>query len=129
DPRKASRQALFADLEAMNYVSFAESKDDKDLLLVTVDMPYPAELGSLKLESVGLGWDKFHRNDLSSDQATKSESPASAKQLPSYGQIRDVVSKHGASLKGIRWSEQHACRPLGCVTAPATRTAQSQAQR
>ena len=80
----------------------------------------------MKLESVGVGWDKFHRNDLSSDQSTKSESPATAGQLPTYGQIRDVVSKHGAGLNGIRWSEQHACRPLGCVTEPATRTASSQ---
>ncbi|HZN34454.1 MAG TPA: hypothetical protein VFB80_11570, partial [Pirellulaceae bacterium] len=91
DPQKASPKALLADLEAMNFVSVDESKAGKDLLLVTVDMPYPAENGSLKLESVG--WDTFHRSDLASDQATRSESPASAKQLPSYGQIRDVVSK------------------------------------
>src|SRR5262245_47964000 len=127
DPAKAAPKALLADLKALNFVSVGESKSDKDLLLVTLDMPYPADNSSRNLESVG--WDTFQRSDLSSDPATKSEPPVRAQPLPTYGQIRDVVARHGASVKGLSWSEQYACRPLGCVAAPATRTAQTQAQR
>lgn len=109
----ASRPALLADLAALNCVSVAQSKADKDRLLVTVDMPYPVENGRSDLESVG--WVSFKRNELTSDPAKRSESPATAEKLPGYRAISDVIQKHNASLKGVRWSTDHACRPLGCV--------------
>jgi len=108
-----SRPALLTDLAALGCVSVAESKTGKDHLLVTLDMPYPVENGRSDLDSVG--WVSFERNDLSSDKTRRSESPATAEKLPGHRAIGDVVKKHNASLKGIRWSTDYACRPLGCV--------------
>lgn len=113
DARKATPKQLLADLEALDYVSVAESKDKEDLLLVTVDMPYPVENGGRDRETVG--WDKFQRNDFASDQSTKSESPTTARKLPGYNAFRDLVAKHNASLRDIRWSTNYACRPHGGV--------------
>lgn len=109
-----SKEKLLADLEALPYVSVTESTMDNDVLLVTLDMPYPTETNRSVRESVG--WDRFRRNDLSSDQIARSqESPITATQLPSYKELRDVVAKHDARLKGIRWSQNYACRALGAV--------------
>jgi hypothetical protein len=112
---EASRQALLAGLEALPHVSVEESKTQENRLLVTVDMPYPAN-GKEDLESVG--WDKFQRNDFNSNQSTHPRMPATTKELPSYQTIHDVVAKHNASLKDIRWSTRYACRPLGGVAEP-----------
>jgi hypothetical protein len=119
DAPAAKRQALLADLKAVQGASVAESKAVKDLLLVTLDMPYPVTSGREDLNSVG--WDTFQRCDLNSDPLKRSESPATSHNLPSYGAIRDVVAKHQGTLKGLRWSEIHACRPLGAVAAPAAK--------
>ena len=121
DARSASRQALLSDLEALHCVSVAESKADANLLLVTVDMPYPIDNGKSDLDTVG--WVKFQRNDFASDQSTRSEPPVTTQKLPSYNEIRAAAAKHSASLKGIRWSTTHACRPLGGLTEPAAKTA------
>ncbi|MGI8978758.1 MAG: hypothetical protein ACR2FY_06000 [Pirellulaceae bacterium] len=115
DARPESRQALLSGLEALSHVSVAESKTQKNLLLVTVDMPYPAD-GKEDLESVG--WDNFQRSDFNSNQSTHPRTPATPKELPGYEKIQDMVSKHHATLKDIRWSTHYACRPLGCVAEP-----------
>ncbi|MSR60654.1 MAG: hypothetical protein EXS05_23945 [Planctomycetaceae bacterium] len=116
DARPASRQALLSGLEALPHVSVEETKTQEDLLLVTVDMPYPVGKGRRDLESVG--WDTFRRNGLNSNQSTKPSTPVTRRQLPSYETIRELVSKHNAGLKDIRWSTRYVCRPHGGVAEP-----------
>lgn len=116
----AAHQQLLADLEALPFVSVSDSKFEQDVLVVTLDMPYPVEHGRADRESVG--WDTFRRNDRSSDQAARSqESAATSHQLPSYKDFRNVVAKHEASLKDIRWSQNFACRALGGVAEPPSK--------
>jgi hypothetical protein len=76
-------------------------------------LPHPVENGRSDLDSVG--WVSFEWSDLSSDKTNQSASPETAEKLPGYRTIGDVIKKHNASLKGIRWSTNYACRPLGCV--------------
>jgi hypothetical protein len=104
---------LLADLDAMNYVSIAESNHKDKLFLVTVDMPYPESSGSQQRDSIA--WEKFRRTDFSSDQATRSEAPATAGELPSIDAFRKIVMKHDAKLQDVRWSINYACRPVGGV--------------
>jgi hypothetical protein len=112
DAPAASRQALLSALKSLPHVSVEESKTQDKLLLVTLDMPYPV---AWKEDLESAGWEKFQRNDFNSNQSTHSRNPATTKELPSYETIGDVVSKHNASLKDIRWSTHYACRPLGGV--------------
>jgi hypothetical protein len=123
DTRPAARQALLAGLDALTHVAVEESKTEENLLLATVDMPYPVERGRADLESIG--WDTFRRNDLSSNQSTKPRSPATLRQLPSYEDFRHAVSKHNASLKDICWSPNYACRALGGVAEPRPTASQA----
>jgi hypothetical protein len=113
DAPAKSRPALLTDLSALSSASVAGSKSDKDRLLVTLDMPYPVESGRSDLDSVG--WVSFQRNDFASNPAKRAESPATAEKLPGHRAISDVIKKHHASLTGIRWSTDFACRALGCV--------------
>jgi hypothetical protein len=113
DARKATDKELLAALEALNHVSVAKSEHEDDLLVVTVDMPYPVE--DNRRERLTAGWEKFHRNDFASDQATKSEPAATSRSLPSYEAMRSIVARHKATLKDVRWSTNYACRPLGGV--------------
>ena len=117
DARGTPHKELVADLEKLSYVSVEKSEAKKDRLLVTVDMPYPADERGVTREDVG--WDTFKRNDFSSDRATRSESPATVGTLPGLDTLRDAVTKHKASLKDIRWDPNYACRPLGGVAVPA----------
>jgi hypothetical protein len=112
DAKKTPQKELLAELDALDNVSITESKDKDDLILVTVDMPYPVEDG--RREKLSIGWDKFRWNDFASDQSSSDNSITSRK-LPSYGAVRDVVAKHNAKLHDIRWSTNYACRPLGAV--------------
>lgn len=122
-PGTTPHTELLADLKTLNYVSVAESEDKNDRLLVTVDMPYPEfHRGQ---ERLSVAWDTFRRNGLNSNPASKPEAPATAATLPSYNAFRDLVAKHDASLKDVRWSENYGCRPLGCVAAPAAEEATS----
>jgi hypothetical protein len=116
DADAAVRKDLLSDLEELKYVSVASSEDQKDCLEVTLDMPYPYVKNGRVRESVG--WDEFRRNDFSFDQSTRSEPPATAGMLPSFKDIHDVLAKHNATLTEIHWSQNYACRQLGCVTAP-----------
>jgi hypothetical protein len=120
DARKASPKELLSAIEKMDHVSVAESKNEGEHLLVTVDMPYP-ELTRDNRESVE--WEKFQRTDLSSDQVTRSESPISARELPSYAAFREVIAKHKASLKTVRWDTDYVCRALGGVTVEKEKVA------
>jgi hypothetical protein len=121
DPQSASPKELLADLAKLDYVTVADSENKDGRLLVSIDMPYPPE--ERRGESVA--WEKFVRNDRSSDQATKNESPATREMLPSYNAIRDVVAKHKATLKDIRWDTEHACRTVGCVAVPDSKAVAS----
>ena len=103
---------LLSDLEALDYVSVAETESTKDLLQVTIDMPYPA---GNRPEEDTLAFDKFERNDFASDPATRSEPPATAKALPSFSALRDVAARHDVTLKDVRFSTNYVCRALGGV--------------
>ncbi len=114
DPRSAPTKELLADLKAMEYVSVVESETKDGLLQVTVEMPYPVmESGKSHRDTVG--WDKFERNEYSSVRPTKSEPQATAESLPTYNAFRNLVAKHKATLKDIRWSTEYACRAVGAV--------------
>jgi hypothetical protein len=119
-----SHQSLLSDLDALAQVSIEESKTENGLFRVTVDMPYPDDRGRGHLNTSG--WDTFQRNDFASDQSTRSESPVKLQQLPRFSEIRDVIAKHDARLKEVRWSNNYACRPLGGVAEadPATKPVQ-----
>ena len=121
DAGKAPAKELLAGLAALEYVSVERSAATGSRLLVTVDMPYPA--GDRAMERGAVGWEKFAWNDFSSDQATRSESPAKAAQLPSCGDFRELIARHGASLKDMRWSPDFACRVLGGVAVGEMRDA------
>jgi len=128
DARTAPTKKLLANLVALNHVSLAKSDNDENLLLVTIDIPYPVDkAGRPSPESVG--WDKFERTERSSEPSTKSESPATPESLPSYNVVCDIVAKYDAALKDIRWSTTYSCRPLGGVAAPDQDIAISAAQR
>ena len=116
---KASAKELLSSLEDLKFVSVGQSRTKKDRLLVTVDMPYPEYSDGFRRGI--LEWETFRRNDFSSDQATRSEPPAKAADLPNYGTFRDAVAKQGASLKEVRWSPEFACRELGGVAVEETR--------
>jgi hypothetical protein len=111
----ATADRLLADLEAMEYVAVERSITERGLLVVTVDMPYPVPVGPSHRESVR--WDTFQRNEFSTP-SPRSETPATARMLPSHQAFRDVVAKHHAALKDIRWSTRYACRPLGAAVYP-----------
>jgi hypothetical protein len=108
--------ALLESLGKLDQVSVAESQAEKNLLLVTAEMPYPVVRDRPKPDFIG--WVKFVRNDYLSQGPSKTDSPTTRDSLPSYDGFRDLVAKHDASLKDIRWSMAHACRALGCVSAP-----------
>lgn len=116
DGGNTATSELLAALKSLPHTAVAESKRNGGTLLVTLDMPYPQFRN--RGESASLALDTFRRNDFSSDQATKSESPATPQLLPSYSAIRDVVAKHNLRLKEIRWSTDYACRTVGCVAVP-----------
>jgi hypothetical protein len=118
DAGETSSKDVVSALRAMSNVSIAESQRNKDRVVAIVEMPYPVVKDRPKPESIG--WIKFAKNDYSSALPSGSESPISRESLPSYDSFRDVLTKHNASLKDIRWSTAHACRALGCVTAPQT---------
>jgi hypothetical protein len=119
DAHKASRQELLASLEALDQVSVAESKDENDVFLVTAQMPYPVVKDRPKPEAIG--WTKFAWNDYAAAESKGSEPPASREELPGFDTLRDVIAKHNARLKDIRWSTTHACRALGCVSTAGSR--------
>jgi hypothetical protein len=116
--KSAKPAELLADLEAMSYVSVAESETPEGRLLVAVDMPYPVEEGERERRPY-VRWDSFQWNDLNSAQSPRSESPVTGRELPGYDTFRKVVEKHGANLRDIRWNPNYACRPLGCVAESA----------
>jgi hypothetical protein len=119
DPKGADRQKLLRALDAVDYVSIAESTDKDSQLLVTLDLPYPA--GDNEIEHGAVGWKEFRRNDLSTDQEARSkESPATPDALPHQATLAGVVQQNGAVLKEIRWTTTYACRALGGVAVPNT---------
>jgi hypothetical protein len=117
DAGKSPAAKLLADLDAIEQVSIAESQTTADRLVVTLDMPYPVE--DDRSDRSSIGWETFARNDLSSDTANRSSVKAAA--LPSLAAVGEILAKHGARLQEIRWSQEFACRALGCVVDSDTR--------
>jgi hypothetical protein len=115
DAGEAAPGELIADLAAIDFLSVEESKSDKGVLRVTVDMPYPATADRVHEEWTSFRDEVFQWTDFSSDQSRKSEAPAKARDLPSYGALREVVAKHKASLKDLHWNSGWGCRLLGGV--------------
>ena len=110
--RKTSTQELLAKLDRIEHVSIGASKAKDDLLLVTLEMPYPVDYGGRD----SVGWGKYQWTNAGSDGSTKSaESRIAPRALPSHGVFHDLVKKHQAELKDVRWSVDFACRALGGV--------------
>jgi hypothetical protein len=127
DARKATDKELLAALDALDYVSVAKSQSKDDLLLVTVDMPYPVE--DHRRERLTVGWDKFQSNDFAPDRSTRSEPTATPRTLPGFEAFRGVVARHKSSLRDIRWSTHYACRPQGGVAVNADTVASAAGTR
>jgi hypothetical protein len=113
DAPNVPSQKLASALDAMQCVSVAKLQDNKGLLLLTVEMPYPVVNDRPKPETVG--WEEFAANDYTSAKPNKSESSVTRAMLPGYKMFRDVVASHHAKLNDVRWSTSYACRALGCV--------------
>jgi hypothetical protein len=118
DTKKSTSKEIVTALDAMEYVGIVETEDYKGRLLITVELPYPVVDNRPNPED--LRWDKFARNDYSSVDFAKSASPIGPGDLPGFYHFREVLTKQGASLQDIRWSNNFACRALGCVIAPKT---------
>jgi hypothetical protein len=116
DPRKVPATELVAALDAIDNVSIDDVDDRKGLLHATVQAPYPVVDNRPNPDN--LSWETFAWNDYTSVAPNKSESPVGRNDLPSYEVFRHVLANHQASLKDIHWSMSHACRALGCVSAP-----------
>jgi hypothetical protein len=116
---------LISDLAALKYVAVGESKPEKGALLMTLAMPYPQNSGRQATDfgKIPFGKEIFRRMEASSGVSTRSEQPATARTLPSFVAVRDVLAKHNVSLKDLRWSTEYACRMVGCVTVPAAEAA------
>ena len=117
DPRKGSAKDIIAKLDEIKEVSIAEAESREGKLLVTIDMPYPADDSGKERGTVG--WTSFRRSDLSTE--TGDRSPRTASELPAYEDLQTVVSKCGGNLKDLHWSQNFACRTLGGVTIKKTK--------
>jgi hypothetical protein len=111
DAGASSAKELLAALETLQNVSVANSAETKDRLLVTVDMPYPADPKGFDRESIA--FDSFRRNDFSTGS---DRTATTADKLPTLSDFRDLVAQHKATLKSVQWSDIYRMRPLGCVT-------------
>lgn len=109
----ASQQAMLKELKTLPQLSIEQSKTEKGVFQVTLDMPYPGDRGRGPLNTAG--WETFQWNDFSSEQAPRSEPPVPLEKLPRLGEIKNVVAKHDGQLKDVRWSNDYSCRPLGAV--------------
>jgi hypothetical protein len=112
-------EGLTTDLAALEHVRFGESKPEQGSVLATVDMPYPVLSDELSRES--LAWEKFQWTDFSSNPAPghNAGSPATRESLPTIDDLAQVVVRHNAQLKDVRWSATWGCRPLGGVVVPS----------
>jgi hypothetical protein len=117
DPRKGSAKDIIAKLDELKEVSIAETESKEGKLLVTIDMPYPAD--DSRRERGTVGWTSFRRTDLSTE--TGDRSPRTASELPTHEDLQTVVSKCGGNLQDLRWSQNFACRTLGGVIARKTK--------
>jgi hypothetical protein len=114
DARKSPSKELAAALKSLEQVAIAEWEDGNGFLRVTVEMPYPVADGRPTQDTSR--WTRFARFDYTSAESSKSATPVAPSALPSYNAFRDVLAKHHATLKDIRWSTAYACRALGCVS-------------
>lgn len=108
DLRGASADKLLADLKAVKNASVSESAKKDNMLMVTLSMPDPAYAGPELAKFGDLSFKK------QSFQREGQSEKVRASDLPTYDAVRTVVSKHNASLTGLRW-ECWGCRVLGCV--------------
>jgi hypothetical protein len=116
--RSGEPAGLIAGLKGLEHVAVDGSKAGKGALLVTLDVPYPEHAGrTLDLASVPFAKETFRRT-FGSAKGTSPEPPAAAPALPRHSAVRDVVAKHAAVLKDVRWSVSHGCRMLGCIALP-----------
>jgi hypothetical protein len=121
-------KTLMAGLDALELVSVSDSEAAKDRLLLAVDMPYPAQ--DFRSRPEALGETSFHWNGLSSDLSSKTDEPATARQLPSYDTLQKVFATNDVKLHDVRWTTEAACRSVGGVAVPEadgklTKTAQA----
>jgi hypothetical protein len=112
---------LLADLKSLHQTWIVDSKRDSKMLSVTLETPYPFQNGDRPSQQM-VGWEKYQRNNF--DGTPSSSDPiVSAAELPTYGALREIVSKDRAELVDLRWCTQYACRAVGCVVASEAKVA------
>lgn len=104
----AAEQKLLTDLKAIKHLTLEESSGGKSVLFVTVVTPYPRHSGR-EVEDFGtVSFEKERFGAVPSDLTPKADPPAAPRDLPTYGDLRAVVEKHGGSIKASR------LKLLGC---------------
>jgi hypothetical protein len=118
-------EGLTTDLAALEHVRFGESKQEQGGVQATVDMPYP--MLSAQQDRASLAWEQFQWTDFSSNPAPghNAGAPATRESLPTIDDLRQIVVRHNAQLKDVRWSAFWGCRPLGGVVVPNPETERS----
>jgi hypothetical protein len=111
-------EGLTTDLTALEHVRFGASKQEQRSVLATVDMPYPVM--DAERDRASLAWEQFQWTDYSSNWAPghNAGAPATRATLPGIDDLRQVIVRHDAKLKDVRWSALWGCRPLGGVVVP-----------
>lgn len=114
DAKQANHQTLVTAIENLDRVAVGKSELKDGMLIVHIDMPYPAcRRGN---EGFDIAWDRFHWCDFSSDQTLRrQEEPATADQLPTIQDFRKTINAQGAKLADVRWDSRFGCRPLGAT--------------
>jgi hypothetical protein len=122
----AQGKALLATFDSLEFALVADFEGKDGRFQVTIDMPYPSELSESRRQLAGFA--QFRWNNLAS-VPTSTAAVATAAELPTVEAIEEIVADHKARLTDIRWSAEHACRPLGGVVAPEAEVVAAGVQR
>lgn len=111
------RDSVIELLAALPGVSVEDSKEEKDLLVLTLETPHR------------LTRDIFKSVDKASTGKHDRRSFASADELPSYRALETALAKRKAELVDIRWDMRYVCRMVGCLAVPGADAKQAVAAR
>jgi hypothetical protein len=122
DIAEAATEKLLTDLASLKHASMAESKRERETLLVQLNLPAPVTEFRAPDE-----FGKVSFDDQTFQRATGSA--VALGDLPTYEMLRKVVDKYDGKLIGLRWN-CWGCRALGCVAGKDAkdRTAQAAAR-
>jgi hypothetical protein len=103
---------VLSGLKNIGQVAVEKSQTEGNMLLVTLDIPYPA--GEWRPNAKATEWGTFQRNDFSSVQSRET---ITSQELPTYPALNKLLSANEAKLTNLKWSPDFWCRPLGAVKA------------